>query len=134
MTATSPCFTTSIGTVSTRTRYGFNAYADLRHNQTNLAGWNLHPRVLLDAIDRPEPEGEARHQEVRLVAGFPVKRHRPARPFLPAQSLDHQSNFVRADSDDRHSDDHNSQEEYDGHDDPDPQDVQGVREHGGPPK
>ena len=82
--------------------------ADLRDHDTDLARRHLHPRELLDAVDRPELEAQSRLQQLRLVSGLAVKRDRVllaelAEPHPPGD----QSHFGRTDRLDRRDEDQN---------------------------
>ncbi len=105
--------------------------ADLRHDQTDLAGRNLHPRVLLDTVDGPEAERDTGHQQVGLIAGFPRERHRTGAFLLPSPAFDHQADFVGTEPDDGLRGDDDGERAHEQHDEIDR--VQGELEHGRPP-
>ena len=47
--------------------------ADLRDYDADLAGGNLYPRKLADAVDRPELKAQTGHQQIGLKPGFLVE-------------------------------------------------------------
>src|SRR5262249_21726705 len=71
--------------------------ADLRDHDADLAGRNLHPRVLVDPVDRPEPEPPTRHHEIRLITRLAREGDDVARVELRAEPLDRQTDFGRSD-------------------------------------
>jgi hypothetical protein len=48
--------------------------ADLGDHDADLTGRDLHPRVPLDRVDRPQVEPQPRHQQLGLVAGLTPER------------------------------------------------------------
>ena len=93
---------------------------DLRDHHADLAGGDLHPRVLLDLEERPQLEAQPRHQERGLVAGLAVERDRVVLVELAGrEALRHESHLGRSDDVERLHD-HDGQDHRD-HDDHDPE-------------
>ena len=47
--------------------------AHLRHHDADLAGPDLHPRVLFHGVEEPELPMPARHQQIGLIAGLALE-------------------------------------------------------------
>ena len=72
--------------------------ANLRDDQADLTGRDLHPRVLFHPVRRPETDCDAGHQEISLIPRFTIERHRPVIGAGSSPPLDHQADFVRSDA------------------------------------
>jgi hypothetical protein len=71
---------------------------DLGDDDADLARGHLDPGVLLDRVDRPEFEAQARHEEVGLVAGLAVEGDDVViAETLASKLLRHQPHLGRSD-------------------------------------
>ena len=103
-------------------------------DQADFAGRDLHPGMLLDAIDRPDANGDPGHQQVRLVPGFAMKRDRTALRAPGSPAADHQSHFVGTDAMNRQErDDEQEQDERHCEHDHSRRLNERASKHGGPP-
>jgi hypothetical protein len=79
--------------------------ADLRDDDSDLAGGHLDPWVPDDLVGRPELEPDARHQQVCLVARLALERDRGVGSVVGRRDpLDDQADLRRPDDDDRSGD------------------------------
>src|SRR5260221_5052490 len=72
--------------------------AYLGDDHTNFAGRYLHPRIFVDRINRERFPTQAGHQQVGLIAGFPVASDRAVlRQLLEGEAYGDQTDFSRSD-------------------------------------
>ncbi len=70
----------------------------LSDDYTDLSGWHLHQRTLVHAVQRPELEAQAGHEQVGLVAGLAFESDDvPVTQLGPTKPLGHQTYFCRPD-------------------------------------
>jgi hypothetical protein len=83
--------------------------SDLRDDDADLAGGNLHDRMTRDGKERPQLEAQPGGEQIGLIACLAVESDRAAAPQpLETEALPHQADFGRADVPERHEhdDDH----------------------------
>jgi hypothetical protein len=83
--------------------------SDLRDDDADLAGGNLHDRMTRDGKERPQLEAQPGGEQIGLIARLAVEGDRAAAPQpLETEALPHQADFGRADVPERHEhdDDH----------------------------
>jgi hypothetical protein len=67
--------------------------AHLGDHEPHVVGGHLHPRVALDAEQRPQLEPQAGHEELGLVPGLPVEGHQLVTPEALAEALGHEADL-----------------------------------------
>jgi hypothetical protein len=75
--------------------------AHLRDHDADLARGNLHPRVLVHPVDRPQTESPSRHEEVGLISRLARERDHVAGVELRPEPLRRQADFGGPDVDQR---------------------------------
>ena len=87
-----------LGLVDGRLGAGRQRAADLGDDEADAVGRHLHPVEALDAVDRPELDAQAGHQQVGLVAGLALEGDELLLAELGAEALGHQADLRRPDA------------------------------------